>query len=149
MVSMVIETLTAFISPFLPYLLKLGGKGTEKAVETIGGKYGEIAWAKAQKIWTHLSPKVETKEAAKEAVADVVNNPEDKDSQIVLKKQLGKLLEQDEELARLIAQILQEDAPNGTDGISIVQNTAGNQNQIIGHVSGGTVVGPVIGSTEM
>jgi hypothetical protein len=38
-----IATLTAFISPFLPFLLKLGKKAAEKATETAAGKFGEAA----------------------------------------------------------------------------------------------------------
>jgi hypothetical protein len=64
---MEIVTLTAFITPFLPFLLKLGGKAAEKATETAAGKFGEAAWIKAQAVWEKLSPKVEGKEAAKEA----------------------------------------------------------------------------------
>ncbi len=92
---MEIATLTAFLTPFLPSLL---GKAVEKATESASGKFGEVAFAKAQAVWAKLSPKVEAKEAAKEAVIDVANSPEDEDSQAALRKQLKKLLEQDEEL---------------------------------------------------
>jgi Flp pilus assembly protein TadD len=141
-----IVTLTAFISPFLPFLVKLGDKATAKATETIAEKFSESAWTKAQAIWEKLSPKVEGKEAAKEAVADVANNPEDEESRIVLKRQLQKLLEQDEELAEAIAQILQADSADGTSGIQIIQNVTGNQNQVIGQVRGGQVFGTVQGN---
>jgi hypothetical protein len=53
-----IVTLTAFISPFLPFLLKLGEKAAEKATDTAAEKFGEAAWCKAQAIWEKLSPKV-------------------------------------------------------------------------------------------
>jgi hypothetical protein len=135
-----IVTLTTFISPFLPFLVKLGEKTTEKATETIAGKFGEAAWSKAQAVWQKLSPKVEVKEAAKEAVMDVANNPEGEESRIALKRQLQKLLEQDAELGKAIAQILQEDAPDGTSGTQIVQTVTGHQNQVIGQVTGGTVL---------
>jgi hypothetical protein len=134
-----IVTLTAFISPFLPFLLKLGEKAAEKSTEAAAGKFGEAAWSKAQAVWEKLSPPIEAKEAAKETVIDVANHPEDKDLQVALKVQLKKLLEQDESLAKAIAQILQEDAPDGTPGTQIVQNVTGNQNQVIGQVTGGQV----------
>lgn len=137
---MEIATLTAFISPFLPYLTKLGGKATEKVTETVAGKFGEAAWAKAQALWGKLSPKVEEKEAAKEAVADVANNPKDEDSRTVLKRQLQKILEQDAELAKAIEQILKENAPDGTPGTTIIQTVIGDGNQVIGQVTGGTVM---------
>jgi hypothetical protein len=63
-----IATLTAFIKPFLPYLIQLGKKATDKAVESAAGKFGEAGWKKAQDIWAKLSPKVEAKPALLEAV---------------------------------------------------------------------------------
>jgi hypothetical protein len=140
---MEIATLTAFISPFLPFLLKLGDKAAEKATEAAAGKFGEAAWSKAQAVWEKLSPPMETKEAAMEAAVDVANHPEDQDLQVALKVQLKKLLEQDEGLAKALAQILQEDAPDGIPGTQIVQNVTGNQNQVIGQVTGGQVVSNV------
>jgi hypothetical protein len=144
-----IVTLTAFISPFLPFLVKLGEKATGKATETIAGKFGEAAWIKAQAVWEKLSPKVEAKDSAKEAALDVANNPEDEESRVVLKRQLQKILEQDEELVKAIAQILQEDAPDGTSGTQILQTVTGNQNQVIGQVTGGTVIRDVQGNVNL
>jgi hypothetical protein len=141
-----IVTLTAFITPFLPFLLKLGGKAAEKATETAAGKFGEAAWNKAQAVWGKLSPKVYAKESAKEAAVDVANAPEDADFQVVLKIQLKKLLDQDEALANAIAQILQADGSDGTPGTQIVQNVKGDRNQVIGQVTGGQVFGNVEGN---
>jgi hypothetical protein len=136
---MEIATLIAFLSPFLPFLLKLGGKAAEKATESAAGKFGEASWAKAQAVWEKLSPKVEAKESAKEAALDLANAPEDEDLQVALKVQLKKLLDQDEALANAIAQILQDDGLDGTPGTQIVQNVTGDQNQVIGQVTGGNV----------
>jgi hypothetical protein len=144
-----IVALTAFISPFMPFLLKLGGKAAEKATESAAGKFGEASWGKAQAIWTKLSPKVEAKEAALEAATDVANAPEDKDLQVALRVQLKKLLEQDEALERAIAQILQEDGPDGTPGVQIVQTVTGDRNQVIGQVTGGKVIGNITGDVTM
>jgi hypothetical protein len=141
-----IVTLTAFITPFLPFLLKLGGKAVEKATETASGKFGEAAWSKAQAVWEKLSPKVEGKEAAKEAAVDVANHPEDEDLQVALRVQLKKLLAEDEALSRAIIQILQEDGSDGTPGTQIVQNVTGDRNQVIGQVTGGQVFGNVEGN---
>jgi hypothetical protein len=146
---MEIVTLTAFLIPFLPTLLRLGGKAVDKATESAAGKFGEAAFAKAQAIWGKLSPKVEAKEAAKEAAIDVANSPDDEDSLAALRVQLKKLLEQDEELMKAIAQILAEDAPDGTSGTQIVQNVTGNQNQVIGQVTGGKVIGNITGNATM
>ncbi len=142
---MEIATLTAFLSPFLPMLLKLGGKAVEKATESASGKFGEAAFKKAEAVWAKLSPKIEAKEAAKEAAIDVANNPEDEDSQAALRVQLKKLLEQDEELMKSIEQILKADAPDGSSGTKIVQNVTGDRNQVIGQVNGGNVFGNITG----
>jgi hypothetical protein len=147
--SIEIVTLTAFLTPFLPTLLKLGGKAVEKATESASGKFGEAAFKKAEAIWAKLSPKVEAKESAKEAAIDVANSPEDEDSQAVLRVQLKKLLAQDEELFKAMEQILAEDAPDGTSGTQIVQNVTGNQNQVIGQVTGGNVFGNITGDVSM
>jgi hypothetical protein len=140
---MEIATLVAFLSPFLPFLLKLGEKAAEKATETAAGKFGEASWTKAQAVWEKLSPKVEAKESAKEAAVDVANAPEDEDLRVALKVQLKKLLAEDEVLVKAIAQILQEDASDGIPGTRIVQNVTGHRNQIIGQLSGGQVIGNV------
>jgi hypothetical protein len=143
---MEIATLIAFLSPFLPFLLKLGGKAAETATEAAAGKFGEASWRKAQAVWAQLSPKIEAKEAAKEAVLDVANAPEDEDFQIALKVQLKKLLAQDEALFNAITQILEADVTKGTAGIRIDQTVTGNQNQVIGQMTGGQVFGNVEGN---
>jgi hypothetical protein len=136
---MEITTLTAFISLFLPSLLKLGGKAVEKATESASGKFGEAAFAKAQAIWEKLEPKAAAKESAKEAVIDVANNPDDQDLQAALRVQLKKLLEQDQDLFKAIEQILKEDTPDGTSGTQIVQTVTGHKNIIIGTMKGGNI----------
>jgi hypothetical protein len=143
---MEIATLIAFLSPFLPFLLKLGGKAAEKATETAAGKFGEASWTKAQAVWEKLGPKVEGKESATEAAVDVANAPEDEDLRVALKVQLKKMLDQDEALANAIAQILEADASDATPGTQIVQTVTGDQNQVIGQVTGGQVFGNVEGN---
>ncbi|MEP0873574.1 hypothetical protein NDA01_27830 [Trichocoleus desertorum AS-A10] len=146
-------TLTAFLAPFLPALMKLGGKVLEgaaaKSGETAGTKLTEKALDKAKAIWEKLHPKVEAKESAKEAVEDVAKAPDDADSQAALRVQLKKILEADPDLAAAIAKIMEEDAPDGTPGTQIVQHVTGNQNQVIGQVTGGTVFGNVKGDVTL
>uniref|UniRef100_A0A7C3KC91 Uncharacterized protein n=1 Tax=Oscillatoriales cyanobacterium SpSt-418 TaxID=2282169 RepID=A0A7C3KC91_9CYAN len=146
-------TLTAFLAPFLPILMKLGGKVLEgaaaKSGETAGTKLTENALKKAGAIWEKLFPKVEAKESAKEAAEDVAQAPNDADAQAALRLQLKKILESDPELAEAIAQIMEEDAPDGTPGTQIVQHVAGNQNQVIGQVTGGNVFGNVTGNVNL
>ncbi len=140
-----VAVLTTFLAPFLPSLMKLGNKAAEAAA----GKFGEDAWNKAKAIWEKLHPKVEAKEAASEAATDVANNPEDEDLQAALRVQLKKLLQQDEALTKAIAQIMEEKAADGTPGMNIVQSVTGNQNQTLGQMSGGKVVGDVQGNVTM
>lgn len=146
-------TLTAFLAPFLPALLNLGAKAASgaatKAGETAGTKLTENALNKAKAIWEKLHPKVEAKEAAKEAAEDVAKAPDDEDLQTALRVQLKKILEADSGLAEAIAQILQEDAPDGTPGTQIVQHVTGNQNQVIGQVTGGKVIGNITGDVNL
>lgn len=146
-------TLTAFLAPFLPTLMKLGGKVLEgaaaKSGETAGTKLTEKALNKANAIWEKLFPKVEAKEAAKEAADDVAKAPDDADAQTALRVQLKKILEANPDLAAAIEKIMQEDAPDGTPGTQIVQHVTGNQNQVIGQVSGGKVFGNVQGGVNI
>ncbi len=143
---MEISTLTAFITPFLPFLLKLGKTATETATESAASKFGEAAWQKAQTVWTALSPQVHAKETVKEAITDAANNPEDEDYQAALRVQLKKLLASDAALANQLTQILQSDTSQSIPTTQITQNVKGNQNQTIGQVSGGQVFGNVTGS---
>lgn len=138
-------TLTAFLVPFLPFLMKIGTRATESAAQ----QFGEDAWNKAKAVWDKLYPRVEEKEAAKEAAEDVANAPDDEDLQTALRVQFKKLLESDPTLAQTIAQILKEDAPDGTPGTQIVQTVTGNQNQIIGQMTGGKAIGTVQGNITM
>lgn len=146
-------TLTAFLAPFLPTLMKLGGKILEGAAaktgETGGTKLTEQAVNKAKAIWERLHPKVEAKESAKEAAKDVAKTPADEDARAALRLQLKKILEADPALAGAIAKIMQEDAPDGTLGTQIIQHVTGNQNQVIGQMTGGKVFGNVTGNVTL
>ena len=134
-------------------LLKLGNKALEgvatKAGETAGTKLTENGLNKAKAVWEKLFPKVEAKAAAKEAAEDVAKSPDDADSQAVLRVQLKKILEADPALAEAIAHLFQADASDGTPGTQIVQHVIGNQNQVIGQATGGTVFGNVTGNVTL
>lgn len=138
-------TLTAFLSPFLPFLIKLG----EKSAESAASKFGEDAWNKAKKVWSQLQPNVEAKPDAKVAVEQVAAKPESEARKAVFQEELETLLKEQPDLAKAIAQILNEDAPDGTSGTQIIQNVTGNQNQVIGQVSGGKVFGNVQGGVNI
>ena len=108
-----IATLTALLSPFLPYLVKAGEKAAEEAGASLGGE----SWNWVKQIWGKLSPKVEKKPALKEIVGDVAANLQDEDYKAALRGQLKKLLEQDPTLEAEIAQLLKEKPQGAGSGI--------------------------------
>jgi hypothetical protein len=138
-------TLTAFLTPFLPFLLKLG----TTAAESAANQFGEDAWSKAKSVWARLRPPVEAKAAANEAATDLAQAPDDEDLQAAFRVQVKKLLERDAELAAALEAILAADAPDGTPGLQIVQTVTGDRTQVIGQVTGGTVFGTVTGDITL
>ena len=96
--------LTTFLSPFLPYLLKKGEQAADAAIE----RFGEAAWKRAQALWGKLRPKVEDKEAAREATEDVAAAPDDELARSALQLQLRKLVADDPDLAAELAELLED-----------------------------------------
>ncbi len=137
-----IAVLTAFLSPFLPFLVKLG----EKAADTAAGKFGEDAWNKAKAIWSKLHPKLEAKKDVKVVAELVAADPENEPRQALLQAELKTLLEENPDLAEAIIKIMQQDAPDGTPGAQTIQNVIGSKNQVIGQVYGGNVFGNIEGN---
>ncbi len=129
-----VSILTAFLAPFLPYLLKIG----EKAAEGVGEKIGGDAWEKAKALWAKLSPKVVAKAAAEEAAKDVANDPKDTDAQAALRLQLKKLLNQDPTLASDIARLFEEAKQTG----SVTNVIASGERAVAigGNASGNTII---------
>ena len=134
--------LTAFLSPILPFLIK----GGEEAAKEAGKKFGIDAWEKAKGVWGKLYPKIEAKEAAKEAVEDLAVAPEDRDLQTTLRVQLKKLLEKDESLVEEILQIMKKDSSTETSNIPNIElegdidQQAGDNSTQIGQIgSAGTI----------
>jgi len=103
-VTILATEITAFLAPFLPDLVKLGGKAAEEASK----KLGVDALESAKGLWGKLRPKVEAKTAAQEAVMDVVAAPKDEDAKAALRLQLKKILAEDETLAQEILSLWQE-----------------------------------------
>lgn len=129
-----IALLTAFLVPFLPFLMKFGEKASEKA----GEKFGEGAWTKATGIWSKLQPKLEVKDDARIAAEQVATKPESEARKAVFQEELDALLKENPDLAKEIAKILQEDAPDGTPGNQVIQNVTGSQNQVF-NISGSNI----------
>ena len=96
--------LTMFLAPFLPYLLKQGEAAADAAIDHLGA----AAWQRAQALWGRLRGKVDAKESAREAAADVAAAPDDELARGAFQLQLRKLLAEDEDLAKALAELLDE-----------------------------------------
>lgn len=130
-----IAVLTAFLAPFLPFLMKLGNKVVEGAAQ----KSGEDGWDKAKAVWEKLHPKVEAKDEAKLAVQQVVAKPESEARIAVLQEELETLLKENPDLEAAIAQIMESDSPAESSVTNIDlqgQNTqsAGDNAKQIGQI---------------
>jgi formylglycine-generating enzyme required for sulfatase activity len=109
-----LDALTIMLAQALPHLLAAGGKAAGKAVEEVGKEAGGGAVAKAKEAWGKLRGRVEAKPAALEAAEDVADDPEDADARTALRRQLGKILATDEDLAAEIAEIVKAARPEVT-----------------------------------
>jgi hypothetical protein len=126
------KDLLIFLTPFLPYLLKMGDKAAEEASK----KFGAEVWERAKNLWGKLHPKIETKPAAQEAVQDVAATPDDVDAQAALCQQLKKLLTEDQSLAEDIAQLWAE-----TKAAGLTVTASGERSIAIGRdVSDSTII---------
>lgn len=124
-------TLTRFLAPLLPYLLK----GGEKAAEEVGKKFGSVVWDKGTALWARLLPRLEAKPAAQEAVQELVKTPEDQASRRALELQVRKILTEDSHLAQEVACWLEEARRAGVN----IAIASGERSVAVG--------GPVTGST--
>ncbi len=128
------QQIVPFLTPFLPYLLKVG----EKAAEEAGKKLGGDAWERAKTLWGKLRPGVEAKPAAKEAAQDAAAAPDDADARAALRHQLKKLLAEDPTLAADLTRLWEEAQAAGVN----VNVTAGGERSVAigGSVSGSTII---------
>jgi formylglycine-generating enzyme required for sulfatase activity len=92
----VIAQLASQVAGFLiPYLVKGG--------EAFAGETGKKL---AESLWEKFKPKVEAKEAAKEALQDLKATPQDEDAQASLRQQIKKILMEDPTFANEISIII-------------------------------------------
>jgi hypothetical protein len=129
--TMLVQNLTAFLAPFLPYLLKT----SEKAIEEVGKQLGTDAWRRAKVLWTKLRTTMETNPAAQEAAQDVANAPEDADAQAALRLQLRKLLARDEILAAEMTRLWEV---TETAGVTII--ATGKRSIAAQKIEGSTII---------
>ena len=93
------------LAPVLPYLLPAAAGAGQAALKRTGEKISDVTWNKAEALWSKLWPKIESKPSALEAAHDLANMPNDSDAQGAFSLQLRKLLVEDEQLARDVAEI--------------------------------------------
>ncbi|MBD1919432.1 MULTISPECIES: hypothetical protein [Cyanophyceae] len=135
-------TLTAFLVPFLPYLLKTGSAVADTASkhfsETMGTTLGTQAYEKAKALWSKLQPKVISKPMAKGAAEQLAQTPDNSEAQKLLISQLKQLLAEDKTLAAEIQEMMSEDEEMVSQVITntITQQTKGDHNKVIGVVHG-------------
>lgn len=130
--ALVAQTVTTFLVPFLPALLKLG----EEAEKEVVKKTVDAGWEEAQTVWHKIHPKLEAKPAALEAVQDVAVSPDNNDAQAALRQQLKKLLTEDESWAEEVAQIMAQGERTG-----VIVTASGERSVAVGGgVSGSTIV---------
>jgi hypothetical protein len=123
---------STFLAPFLPYLVK----GGEEAAKEAGKRFGTAAWERAQGLWGRLSPEVETRPAAREAVQDASATPDKEQVRAALAWQLEKLLAEDQVLAETVAKALGE-----ANGSGVHVSVSGDRSVGVGgDVSGSTIV---------
>ena len=126
------QTIITYILPALPFLTVLGTKAAEKAAEEIGAD----AWETAQGLWKKISPSIDEKPTAAEAVEDAAKHSDDEDAVAALRHQLKKILTDKPELADELSSLL-ADAPRAAGNIV---NVSGSRNVTAGgNMTGNTI----------
>ena len=142
-------TIVQFLSPFLPYLLKGGREAAKEAAKKVGEMFSEDAWEKAKLLWSKLRDNKKIKEAAKVAS----NLPDDEDAHAALRLQLKLLLQNDDNLRRELAVVIEQwDIVNyiQTDDIALSGKITGvkvkgKSGRIENYIKSGDVNGAIIG----
>ena len=126
------SSLTAALVPLLPYLLKAGEKAAEETGKTVAGQ----GWEWGKSLWSKLKPKVEAKPDALEAAQDIAQSPDDQDAQAAFRRQLKKLLTEDQSLAEEVRRWLEQ---GKAAGINV--SVSGERNVAVGgSITGSTII---------
>jgi len=139
----------AALAPGLPYLLALGGKAVDGAMQKAGAELGTVAWEQARGLWAKLRGWAGSG-PQQEMVAELAAAPGDEATRQALARQLAghlaKALEQDPELARAIQGLVQAAEVNSAQAgeHSAIAQGHGNQAAASGGVVAGTISGGVI-----
>jgi hypothetical protein len=122
------------LTPFLPYLLKVGeGLGTRAAQQM-----EDKGWDLATKLWGRLGARVDARPAAKEAAADLAAEPADEDARGALRVQLRKLLADEPLLQKELEALLKEAQGSGS---TTTVTASGDRSVAVGRdVHGSTII---------
>jgi hypothetical protein len=130
-VGVEIAALTAFLAPFLPYLVKAG----ETVAEEAGKAFGDQAWAHAKALWERLRPSLEEEEPAKKAADRVAARPDDERAVTALELELDDLMTADAGL-RADLEVLWSQAR----AANVVSATGERSAAVGGNVIGSTII---------
>lgn len=127
-----VSQLVAMVAPALPYLMQKVDQAADAAVEKLGRK----AWEHARGLWAKLWPRIEDKEAAREAAETLAADPSDEDARAALRMTLKKLLAEDAELAQVLADLLGEARQAG-----VTVTASGERSVAVGRDAGTIITG--------
>lgn len=109
--TIISQSLGAYIAPFLPILLKYGSKLTDDALKKLGEGIGTETWGKVKSIWQGLFPKIETDDKAKEALDQIATEIEKEGTNAQvgpwLRNVLSQLLSTDQALTEQLKGIIE------------------------------------------
>jgi hypothetical protein len=123
------------VSLLVPYLAKVA----DKASEEFGKAVATNAWERTKQLYQTIRVRFGGKEAAKEAFDDLERAPNDPDLQAAVRVQLRKFIQDDEDFAKQIADLLKSAADADVDTVFNTQIN-GDVNKL---VQMGTVYGDV------
>jgi len=129
--TMLATEITAYLVLVLPYLANMSQKAAEEASKKIGLDVLESA----KGLWGKLRPKVEAKDAAQEALNDVIASPEDENARAALRLQIRKILSEDESLADEISSLWEGIKASNANAIAI-----GDRSVVIGGNANASVI---------
>jgi len=121
------QKIAVFLSPLLPYLLKVG----EKAAEEAGKKLGGEAWDKAKALWDKLGRKDKVKTAAEATIA-LPDNPA---IQQGLETEIARALKEDDALREGIARLWGE-----AEAAGVTVTASGDRSVAVGGSVSGSVI---------
>lgn len=136
------KLLVSLLCPALPFLMKIGEKVAEGVSTDAVKALGKSSWDKAKNVWAKLSPQVQQKVAAQEAVTNVIQRP-DEISQFALISQIRDILEGNPELTQELLKLMQEKDSEHDRAVDQSVNLQSGGVSIRGdfHNPGGTFVG--------